>query len=104
MGASDAELCGMSTLCSKRAMPSCSAIAFPFPELAEGALVVDVGGWNRVNDVETCGTGSTSYVLLSRTGSQCAGLVRTYGSFLLPLLLDPGAHRPRRHGIFTALP
>ena len=81
---------------------SCIAIAFPFPELAEGALVVDVGG----------GIGSTTlrlaerfpklrFIVQDREPVCRLGEDVWLSSFVL---LYPGAHRPRRHGIFTALP
>jgi len=54
-GASDAELCGKLTVYSKKQIANVS-IAFPFPELTEDALIVDVGG----------GIGSTTLRLAER--------------------------------------
>jgi len=58
MGATGTELCGMLATCLKKRDSSYQpvVIAFPFPELEEGTLVVDVGG----------GIGSTTLRLAER--------------------------------------
>jgi len=60
MVSTDAELGGMFAACLKKKKAQATnihiAIAFPFPELAESALVVDVGG----------GIGSTTLRLAER--------------------------------------
>ncbi len=58
MGATGTESCGMLSTCLKKRDSSYQpvAIAFPFPELEEGTLVVDVGG----------GIGSTTLRLAER--------------------------------------